>query len=249
MLLLCAALSLVGCSWAGELAEDSSLYVNTRGLVDALITSDAEAAYAIMQESVTREEFDSAYPALAEAFSGVSEYKLIVTSYKTARSDSSEVRSASFAFIAEGKNELILTAVEYDGKVGLAGFNVHPAATGTLGTFKKSEPLQKAFILFNVPILLFTFWAFVDCARTKTEKKALWLILIAIGLISFSLNFTDSGFGYTVGIGYFGNYFALLKQGTAMVIRLVIPLPAIIWLVMRRRLRIDDKKSVQDENS
>ncbi|MBR2432072.1 MAG: hypothetical protein IKB23_04065 [Clostridia bacterium] len=235
------------CSSEEPPTEESSIYQSTTAMINALIADDKEASRAVISSSVTDEEFNSAYIALKDAFAEVKSYELTLSSFKVNLNDGKTTKSVTYLLTSES-TELIITSSELEGADGLIGFHVQHPATGTLGTFSKSNGLQKAMLLLNIPIIAFTVWMFVDCAISKAEKKPMWLILILLGLISISLNFTANGFSYNMGIGWFGSYMALLKQGDATVVRIMLPLPAIVWCIMKRRLLKDaeDRKAAEN---
>ena len=233
-------LFLISCSSEEPPTKESAVYLSTEAMINALIADDREAARAVIADTVKDEEFNSAYDALRGALAGAGEYELSLNSYEVSSKDGKKAKSATYILTAE-KTELIITSTELDGTEGLIGFHVQYPATGTLGTFSKSNGLQKAMLLLNIPIIAFTVWVFIDCALSKAEKKTVWLILILLGLISISLNFTANGFSYNMGIGWFGSYMALLKQGDATVVRIMLPLPAIVWRIAKPKLIADTR--------
>ena len=69
------------------------------------------------------------------------------------------------------------------------------------------------------------------------KKKWLWLLLIALGYMIFSLIVTQEQFRVGMNVGAILNYTSLIRYSTGgFTLRLMIPVGAIVYLICRKTL-------------
>jgi hypothetical protein len=105
-------------------------------------------------------------------------------------------------------------------------------------TFEGKSALHYLVFALAIAIPLFIVATLVVCFRTPIGKeKWLWVVFVAVGLVQFSLNWTDGSYQIQpisfslLGAGYFraGPY-------APLILTVALPIGAIVFLVRRKRL-------------
>ena len=263
LLTLMLLLALVGCSrtedWQtmldsaeklGELAEDESLRQSTQLMLDSLIRDDFDSAYALISSAVTKEQFQPLYDGLLPVLQNVESYELIASYKATKVTDDAGYVAVRYLFIAQDL-KLVVEATRQEGVEGLIGFLVNEyqetTVTGTVGNMKGADAGQWIFLVITIAEVGFILWMFVDCCRRKIHRKWLWLLVVALGSVALSISL-GSGFQIRVNVGlFFDLYTALLRYTTGEVtVRLMVPLGAVLYLCLRKKLLAQTQKAAQE---
>ena len=94
-----------------------------------------------------------------------------------------------------------------------------------------------ALLLLNVLSLGFVAFAIVDCSRLKIKRKALWILLLVFGFVTLGATVSGSMFRIHFNFSWLTNYSALIRYGSGTaVIRLMLPIGAIVYFCTRRSL-------------
>jgi hypothetical protein len=129
-----------------------------------------------------------------------------------------------------------------ENKREIFGFNVHELNESLQETnrftFKKASISHYAFFLGCILIPTFILITLIACVRTKIEKrKWLWILLILIGFVECSINWT------TGQIGFQPFYFQLFGAGATAssfyspwILSVSIPIGAILFWIKRKSL-------------
>jgi hypothetical protein len=138
---------------------------------------------------------------------------------------------------------LLATVViqERDGVASIAGFSVTPIPNSleelNRFTLAGKNSLQYTVLLLAVLGVLFSFYAFVLCIRTRIQKrKWLWLILTLLGVGRFGVDWTS-------GQTFYGYVWIQLPPGgafsfpySAWTLYFSLPLGAVLFLYSRKSL-------------
>lgn len=246
---LVIALVLVLSSCSAEMYDDGDIRAHAETMLDAILADDFDTAYAVISDACTEPEFKSFYNQIRAELQGVTNYELecisYYTSYNVSNGKQFERTDVEYRFNT-GEREYVIAVVTATGYKNLAGFNLVPVENtdlyynGTLDNMVGTTPFQWVMILFNLPVLAFTVIALVDCARRRIKKKALWIIVILLGMLLIGITTAETGSRFNLGLGLF-YYSALIVYGSGKtVFRLLLPIGAIVYFAMRKTLEIKE---------
>ncbi len=164
---------------------------------------------------------------------------------------------ASNVFVAKGDRTVSLS-FEYEYESGWLVWNVvlfHPgdAATWVRGIHlqpnSESQVAVNAFRLRGKSVIhwavlaavaacaIFVLWSLAVAARTPiAEKKWLWLMFIAVGLVRLSFNWTTGQWGVMLfGVQLLGSGFFTAGPAAPVFLQTSLPIGAIVFWVKRKR--------------
>jgi len=222
------------------ITEDPQLRADTEKLLDAMIANDYAAAWDAVYEGIDAAEFRKMYIELQPHLLQIEDYELVASNInKTVRNGVSTV-SVRYMMTA-GDLRLFVDAARVEGYEGLTGFYLSEyqpvTVTGALGSMQGANALQWIFLILGMVELVFVTGVFVDCCRQKMKKKWLWLLIVGLGYLVMNLIVTPEQFRLNFNVGAFLSYTRLLRYSTGgFICRLMVPVGAIIYLIMRKSL-------------
>ena len=216
---------------------DSTLYKNAEAMIEALSEDDSATARALFGEACTDEDFNAAYPQLAEFFRGIGEYDVSGLGFYRGITNG----------ISYSNMTLLISAEKGDFQLFVEERSDFP---GVLSTFYVSEyenvvdltpsgpvnVIQIVLLLISALELAFVIWMTVDCAKRKIRKKALWIVIILLANVVFKLALTAGNISFNVAFLFGISSFSVPSAG-GFAISISIPIGAIIWLIMRDRIK------------
>ena len=129
------------------------------------------------------------------------------------------------------------------GELRLAGIHVRPLPDSLQNinrfTFAGKSPIHFLVLALAVLIPLFVIATLVSCARTPiARRKWLWLLFIAVGLVRFSLNWTDGTWEFTpISFLLLGAGFNQAGPAAPYVFAVAAPIGAVLFWFRRKSLR------------
>lgn len=244
LLLLAASLLLCGC---GSMDTEAAARIQPlcEEFIDAILADEPDAAYAVLSPGTDRAGFDAAWPVLLRYLEGVESYTLRSRSYHY--NSTNGQRSWETGFLMETNiGDFAVDGTIAEGYDGLYSINIvseaaaNPIHTGTLGHMSGALPFQWLMLAISAALLIFVIIVLIDCIRLKPKRRALWIILILGGALVFSITqIVHGGGSMNLNLGiYILQYscFILYENGDSL-FRLVLPVGAVIYLCMRRRLK------------
>lgn len=121
LILVCAALSLSACRTEEENAEIQAM---AEELVDAIIAGRAEDAFALLDDTVSRDEFDAVFPEMCALVDGVKSYTFMQTGWNSKVDNGLSSYTATYLMTADNGREFQVQVNTVEGAEGIAGFNV-----------------------------------------------------------------------------------------------------------------------------
>ena len=246
--------SLEACSMETEQGNEIKAQCET--FLDAMIAGDADAAYNVLASGTDRATFDRSFASLCEYIDGVEEYELKQIGWKTGFDNGLNYYMATFEMSTDIGNFQII-GMEADGYDGLANFRIisetelNPTFTGTITSLQGANIFQWAILAFSALSLAFSVWMLVDCCKRKLKYKALWLLLLIFGMMTFTLTFSEGNldFRWFIGVIVFSYSYLQIYSTGAFVLKLVLPVGAVLYFVLRKIGAIEEKKApaVSDE--
>ena len=240
VLVLCS-----GCAAAIQDLENAEVRQNTEAMLDALITNDFQAAYSLVSNICTEEDFKPTFTQMQALLGNEAVYELKLLSIYTNSAISNGQKSSSVSSVYEMTtlSEKLIVSIRVDDQVGLSSFYLTPYKytdyyfTGTLEKMEDATGAQWLVLLLNVIVLGFVVFALVDCCRHKIKKKALWILLLILGFASVGATVSPTGIRVNFNVGWITAYSALIRYGTGTVtLRLLLPVGAIVYFAKRRSL-------------
>lgn len=254
LLFLAAALvlSLAGC---GEIKveDDPEIRRGVEAFLDALTAKDADGAYAAVYSGIGQGDFNAAFAQMVPCVEGMEDYTLELMHYNYSNRNGVETIQTTYRMTA-GEKCVIVTASRIEGYEGLTGIHVVPEEqttlrhTGTLGHMAGADAFQWVMLVLGILVWGFVIWMIVDCCRRKITRKALWLVLIILGTLVLTLTLSSGSVNFRFNFGLYLQLSALIRYGDgSSQLALVVPVGAIIYCAMRRRLVKQDPPVPQSE--
>ena len=206
--------------------------------VDALSKNDIEAvAPLIDEEHFSRENFETFFKNAREYVGEFSSYENKgITDYANAEQNGKPTESATFLFETDGADFYVGVA-RVGGVEKICGIAVNPTQTGTITSMGGANVLQWLVLILGIATMGFTAFVFVDCVRRKFKSKGVWCAVILLGVLSLGFTVGKTGFVPTAGFGIIVFPSSLVTYSTGgYALSLVIPVGAIAYLVMRKKL-------------
>ena len=234
-MMLCA---LSGCA-QGDKDANARLETATRSMLDALLSDDADGAYALVSNAATREEFSPVYAQMREMLSGVSSYELrqLGTNKKGSEYAVSFLVTAT---AADGERSYAVTAYEKTGAAGMSAFLLQRneekvVPKGSLSNMQDAGALSWCMLILGGLSWLFILAAALDCGLHAKKNKGIMLFIILFGMATLGFTLAPSA-GFSITHGYYEPYSAfLLYPDGKEILRVLLPLGAIGWFILRRR--------------
>lgn len=254
LLVLAAALvlSLAGCTEI-EIEDDPEIRGAVEVFLDALVAEDGDAAYASVYSGIDRTQFDTAFAQMYASVEGITDYELEPIHYNYSNSNGVVTIQLTYRMTAEA-GTFIVTASRTEGYEGLTGVHIAPEEqttlhhTGTLGNMEGATAAQWAVLLLGALVWVFVIWMVVDCCRRKVRMKVLWLLLIILGALVLTLTMSGGSVNLRFNLGLYLQLSALICYGDdSSQLALVLPLGAIVYCAMRKKLTKQEPPAPQPE--
>lgn len=228
---------------SGELREE------TEQMLNSLIADDFEAFYSQISDACSEEDAIALFPQMRDYLNGATTYELELY-HMSARVDNGvHLREEKYFVKTDGGNFYV--SIQTTSEVqGIAGFNIvkeeesgiASSSTGTIFSMSGASLVQWALLMFALLETVFVIFSVVDCARQRIAKKALWILLILFASGTFMLTLSSSGLNFRFNLGFLFSHTALIvyNNGTR-VLRLFVPIGAIIYWCLRKKLLSKNK--------
>lgn len=247
IVLLCLLLVFLFLLGSCSVGEDSS---EGRALceefLDHIVENDRDSAYDMCKNIASEEEFNKLWEYVRAVFKESKSYEL--KQMRWDKNTKNGVTSTTLTFEAttdDGKMCMIyiVTMPEVEGISGIHFTDVTEFVEKTKGI----EAANVILRLVSLAVFGFVIWMFVDCMKRSIKKKVLWAIIICAG---FAVSVT---FGASIGLDFRLTIpFALSGIGANLstlttTITLALPLGAIIYFFVRKKLPLKDAVQSTDE--
>lgn len=167
--------------------------------------------------------------------------RLIASNVFVAKGD----RTVSLSFEYEYESSwLVWNAVLFhpgDAATWVRGIHLQPNAESQVAVnafrLRGKSAVHWAVLTVVVACPIFVLWSLVVAARTPiAEKKWLWLMFIAVGLVRLSFNWTTGQWGVMLfGVQLLGSGFFTAGPAAPVLLQTSLPIGAIVFWVKRKR--------------
>lgn len=255
ILLILAAFCLNSCGGEGVPISAPEHEELACAFVDALLKNDAEAALPLIDEAhFSRENFETFFKNAGEYVGEFSSYENKgISDYTKSEQNGKPTESATFLFDTDGADFYVGVA-RVAGAEKICGLSVYPTETGTITSMGGANALQWLVLILGIATIGFTAFVFVDCVRRKFKSKGMWCAIILLGVLSIGFSAGKTGFMPAAGLGFIVFPSSLVAYSTGgYALSLVVPVGAIAYLVMRKKLltpqapkRFDEGESLSE---
>lgn len=233
--------------------ENDDLRTYTDQMLNSIITNDKDAAYSLVSDICTESQFNSTFEDMRNLIDGVETYELKLVSiyHNTSYSNGESISTIDSAYVMQTEKEkYVITVQSHSQYQKLSSFYITPYEktnlyyTGVIKNMRGASIAQWLMLLSNLIIVALVIVAFIDCCRHKVKLKALWIILIILGVLAFGLTLSSTGVKFNFNFIWIAAYNAIVRYGNGTVVaRIIVPVGAIVYLILRRWLI---KKPVAD---
>ena len=252
-LMICSAILFCSCSKFKE--SNAELEGLGRAFIDSIIADDYDTAYSYVSEVSDEETFGELYAKVREMLGGETEYTLKLTGWNGKVSNGVSTHTTVYTMTMESGKSFEVTFATAKGTNGLSSFYIAPVtASRTSGVV--SVIIKVLVGALSIAVIVFTVLMIVDCARRKIKLKALWIVVILLGIrLGMSLNGSNLALNGFIGLMVSMSKVSIVQGGFS--VRLLIPLGAIVYFFVRKKLRAPEIKvnptveepKEQDENN
>lgn len=209
-------------------------------MTDAILADDAEAAYAIVSDACTEDEFATVYESILPLFQGIASYELRQAGFQSKMENGVVSYTATCYVVCEGEERLAVEVATVDGYEGLTQYTVVEAAalkyTGSLTTIGEFNPVQWGLLIYSALCIALVVLMILDCIRRTLNAKVLCILLILLGHLKISA-VSAEGLSASFRIGGFLPFSKLLLYGNgAWELTLFLPVGAVVYFLLRKWL-------------
>ena len=238
LLLTLAVLSLSSCHLSEQGEQAKAL---CEQMTDAILDGQFDAAYALVAEVCTEEAFREEYARFSSMLEGIDSYELQQTAFRSEMKNGVESYEATYAILCENVEDLAIDVAVEEGVEGLTKYRVSQSAavgyTGSLTTMEGATLPQWALVIYSALCIAFVVLMVLDCVRRTINGKGLWVILILIGHLTLNVSNTAAKLSTGFRIGAFLPYSRLLLyQSGTFDLSLILPIGAVVYFFLRKRL-------------
>lgn len=206
--------------------------------VDALSKNDIEAvAPLIDEEHFPRKDLDDVFNNARQSIGAFSSYENKgISDYVRSEQNGKTVESAAFRFYTDGADFCVrITRIGNSEKI--CELTIGSIQTGGVFSMEGANALQWLVLILGIATIGFTVFAFIDCARRKFKSKGTWCAIILLGVLRVGFTVNQAGFAPNAGFGLIISPSSLLTYSLGgYSLSLIIPVGAIVYLVMRKKL-------------
>lgn len=245
-LMICSSLWLCSCSNFKE--SNAELEALGRAFIDSIIADDYDTAYSYVSQVADEEAFRELYGSVRELLGGETEYTLKLTGWRGTVAQGVSTHTVAYTMTLANGERLQVTFAQTQGIEGLSAFYIAPdSSTKASGVINVIAKLLIGAL--SIAVIVFTVLMIVDCAKRKIKLKALWIIIILLGVgIGISLGGANLSLNGFIGLMVSMSKISVAQGG--FVIRLMIPVGAIVYFFVRKKLRAPEirVKPTETEN-
>ncbi len=233
LLILCLAaiLSLCACTDV-DVGQNTEL---SRQFMDHVLADNYDAAYAMVQVTVSDADFRAYWGGIQAAVEGANSYEMEQIGWRINTTNGVTDRTTAYQVYPNNGHMVLLRVVTRDDIEGIAGIHFSDVTDFLRETETYVPTVQIILWVISGLSMAFTVWMLIDCLLRKIKNKVLWVILIFFG-VAFTVTL-----GQSSNIAFTFSLFCSLSTIQAdpgllsVVTKVVVPLGAILYLCLRKR--------------
>jgi len=228
-------------SSCGDQEKNETLRTSATALLDALIESDQNTVYRLLEKSGSKTQIDSFYENAKITFGNISSYTLRQVGWNAAWNNGVSTYSASFQMTAQTKSDedarIFLVETTMDKEGDLIGFYISEDESGATKSSSSVITWQIVLTVVSLSSIAFCIVMIVDCSKRKIKHKWLWILLILLSL-SLTLTVQSQNVSFRFFLGLFFNFSTLTASTNVLSVKIIVPIGAIIYLFLRKRITV-----------
>lgn len=231
-ILAATLLTLTACDLEADVSHNHDL---SREFMEKVMANDFESAFGMVKATVEREDFTAYWVEIQAAVEGATTYELENTGWNINSTNGLTTRSTTYNVTLDNGRTVLLRVVTQSDTEGIAGIQFKDI-TGFLESSNRAIPTVR-IILWVVAALsmAFTVWMLIDCIRRKMKYKAIWIILILMGIALTVTVGEVANLNFTVGLFFSLPKIEMDASRVSVVAKTVLPVGAILYLCLRNR--------------
>ena len=227
------ALGLCSCTMKEDSAEAREI---CEDYFDAVIANDFAAAYDIFDEVADADSFKDVWIYTRDVLENSQSYELKQVGWYTETDDGVTFRQITFEIESDDEKTVYATVILDD--QGIYSFNVLDS-TEFINNTVFVRVIGVIMTVISFALFGVTIWMIVDACKRKIKHKALWILLIIIGVwfevsVGIEAGHFDFDFGLFFGIKTATAY--TINQLQAIGVRIAVPIGTIIYFFIRKSL-------------
>ncbi len=238
LLFLCALtlLTLVSCAADMDIGDNTIL---GEQFMDCIIADDYDAAYDMVKETVSDDDFRAYWATIRPALEDAETYEMEQIGWNVNRSGGLTTRTTAYQVYPDNGRTILLRIVTRDDIDCIAGVHFSDVTDFLKRTETFVPTVSIILLVVSGLALAFTIWMFVDCLRRKMKYKVLWAILI-FGAIAVTVTSGEtSGLQFNIGLALQTSSMVADPGLLAVVTKVAVPVGAILYCCLRKRFTID----------
>ena len=233
LVILCifTLLSLTACTADMENGNNTEL---GNQFLTHMIKDDYDAAYDMLKETVTPQDFINYWSSVRAIVQGAGTYEMEQIGWHMNISNGVTTRVSAYQVDLDNGKTALLRITTCDGIEGIAGVHFSDI-TSFIAETDSYVPVMKIVILIvSVLLIAFVIWMFVDCLRRKIRYKVLWAILIFFGTAFTITAGEQAGLRFSLGLMLQTGSVAVDPAIRSVIFKFVLPVGAIVYFILRK---------------
>lgn len=251
ILALLTAVIIIACtvsvfSSCGDTEKNDQAKSLTEQFVNSVVADDADAAFSLMTPGVDKTEFDSFFVIIRGYFEGAKDYELNQTGWNVNINNGVSSYRVTFTVNTDNGAEIEVETTIVEGYENIYHIHFTPIKSSD-SALPILFPFQMGALALSLAEIAFCIWMIVDCAKRNIKKKALWIILILVG-VSVGLSVGQGiHFDWLIGLVIGGS--SVTTSGGLVSFEVMIPVGAIIYFILRKKMTTPTSVSDAQNNA
>ena len=226
-------LGLCSCTMKEDSAEAREI---CEDYFDAVIDNDFAAAYNIFDEVTDADSFKDVWIYTRDVLENSQSYELKQVGWNSHTEKGVTLRQITFEIESDDEKTMYVTVILDD--EGIYSFNVLDS-TDFINNTVFVRVIGVIMTVISFALFGVTIWMIVDACKRKIKHKALWILLIIIGVwfevsVGIEAGHFDFDFGLFFGIKTATAY--TINQLQAIGVRIAAPIGTIVYFFIRKSL-------------
>ena len=247
ILAVCAILSLLmlfcGCTAKEDSVESRTL---CKTMLDYIIQNDYEAAFGMVSHVASEEDFAYLWNEMRSVFQNSKSYELNQKSWHQKWTNGVTTIEVLFEAVTDDGKVCYFTVYTTDQIEGIVGL-YFVDSTDFIQETESLSVVNIFLVVFSLICMAFSIWMLIDCLKRRLHRKILWALLTLLH-VGFTLTTGASVFNFRFRILLF-NGMSMIDTNPAMLaiaITVFLPIGAIVYFFMRKRLTIPEEPTAED---
>jgi len=236
-LLLCAALPLSACAPVEDSQQARAL---GEAWIEYVIAEDKEAAYGMVSDLCSREEFSELWEYMRNAVGDSHEYEIKQTGWHWKSENGIAHSTVTYEITTDADRLLYLDILLADGREDLIGLYCVDSTDYADSTSALSV-LGVLVTVIALAVAAFVIWMLLDCIKRPIKNKVLWIVVILLWLtVTVTYGASTFNFNFSVRIPLALSSLKRNLYAQVVTFNLAVPVGALIYFFKRKTLPLKE---------